>query len=53
VRVLDEIIMSDSKVFHADVARSVRLFQAFRTEQESPEAYYTALAQDTILQLGH
>ncbi len=53
MRVLDEIIMSDSKVFHADVARSVRLFQAFRTEQESPEAYYTALAQDTILQLGH
>ena len=45
------IIMSDSKVFRADLARSVRLFRAFRTEQTAPEAYYTALAQDTILQL--
>jgi SAM-dependent methyltransferase len=45
-------MMSDSKVFRADAARSVRLFLAFRTEQASPEAYYTALAQDTILQLG-
>ncbi len=43
--------MSDSKVFRADLARSVRLFRAFRTEQATPEAYYTALAQDTILQL--
>lgn len=45
------IIMSDSKVFRADLARSVRLFRAFRTEQTAPEAYYTALARDTILQL--
>ncbi len=30
----------------------MRLFRAFRTEQVSPQAYYTALAQDTILQLG-
>jgi len=44
--------MSDSKVFRADLGRSVRLFRAFRTEQESPVGYYTALAQDTILQLG-
>jgi SAM-dependent methyltransferase len=49
--VLDDIIMSDSKVFRADLARSVRLFRASRTEQAAPEAYYTALAQDTILQL--
>lgn len=44
--------MSDSEVFRADLARSVRLFRAFRTEQESPAGYYTALAQDTIGQLG-
>ena len=49
--VLDDIIMSESKVFRADLARSVRLFRASRTEQTAPEAYYTALAQDTILQL--
>jgi SAM-dependent methyltransferase len=50
--VLDNIIMSDDKVFRADLARSVRLFRAFRTEQTAPQAYYTALAQDTILQLS-
>jgi SAM-dependent methyltransferase len=44
--------MSESKVFCADLGRSVRLFRAFRTEQESPVGYYTALARDTILQLG-
>lgn len=44
--------MSESKVFRADVARSVRLLRAFRTEQMSPEAFYTALAEDTIAQLG-
>jgi SAM-dependent methyltransferase len=49
--VLDDIIMSDGKVFRADLARSIRLFRAFRTEQTAPEAYYTGLAQDTILQL--
>jgi SAM-dependent methyltransferase len=48
----DDIIMSDDKVFRADLARSVRLFRAFRTEQTAPQAYYTALAQDTILQLS-
>lgn len=48
---LDDIIMSDSKVFRTDLARSVRLFRAFRTEQAAPDAYYTALARDTILQL--
>jgi len=51
IGVLDDIIMSDSKVFRADLARSVRLFRASRTEQTAPGAYYTALAQDTILQL--
>src|SRR5712691_8780336 len=49
--VLDDIIMNDGKVFRADLARSVRLFWASRTEQAAPDAYYTALARDTILQL--
>ncbi len=44
--------MSDNKVFRADLARSVRLFLAFRTEQTAPQDYYAALAQDTILQLS-
>ena len=44
--------MNESKVFRADLARSVRLFLAFRTEQASPAEYYTALARDTIGQLG-
>jgi SAM-dependent methyltransferase len=50
--VLDGLIMSDTKEFRADLGRSVRLIRAFRTEQTSPEAYYTALAQDTVGQLG-
>lgn len=49
---LDGIIMSESKAFRADLARSVRLFRAFRTEQTAPEAYYTALARDTVHQLS-
>jgi SAM-dependent methyltransferase len=49
--VLDGIIMSDSTTFHAGVGRSVRLLRAFRTEQTAPEAYYTGLARDTVLQL--
>src|SRR5712691_10334841 len=49
--VLDDIIMNDGKVFRADLARSVRLFRASRIEQAAPDAYYTALARDTILQL--
>jgi SAM-dependent methyltransferase len=49
---LDDFIMNDTKAFRADLARSVRLFRVFRTEQASPVRYYTALAQDTILQLG-
>jgi len=38
--------------FRADVARSARLFRAFRTEQAAPAAYYTALARDTVSQLS-
>jgi SAM-dependent methyltransferase len=38
--------------FRADVARSVRLFRAFRTEQADPAAYYAGLARDTVRQLG-
>ena len=49
---LDGIIMSESKAFRADLARSARLFRAFRTEQTAPEAYYTALARDTVHQLS-
>lgn len=33
------------------VARSVRLFRAFRVEQTDPEHFYTMLAQDTVHQL--
>ena len=36
----------------ADVARSVRLLRAFHTEQVAPDAYYTALARDTVRQLS-
>jgi SAM-dependent methyltransferase len=39
-------------VFRADLARSVRLFRAFRTEQAAPSAYYATLAHDTISQLS-
>jgi len=41
-----------SPAFRADVARSVRLFRAFRSEQVAPDAYYAGLARDTIRQLG-
>jgi SAM-dependent methyltransferase len=44
--------VSDRRAFRADVARSVRLFRAFRTEQAAPDMYYTALARDTVGQLG-
>jgi len=44
--------VSDRPVFRADVARSVRLLRAFRTEQAAPAAYYTGLARDTTAQLG-
>jgi SAM-dependent methyltransferase len=39
-------------VFRADIARSVRLFRAFRNEQATPSEYYAILASDTIRQLG-
>ena len=44
--------MSDCAAFRADVARSVRLLRAFRTEQAAPAAYYAGLARDTARQLG-
>jgi SAM-dependent methyltransferase len=50
--VLNSLIMSEIKEFRADLGRSVRLMRAFRTEQTSPEAYYTELARDTAGQLG-
>src|SRR5215471_15255056 len=47
-----DVIVSDCPAFRPDVARSVRLFRAFRTEQAAPSAYYAGLARDTIRQLG-
>jgi SAM-dependent methyltransferase len=44
--------VTGSPAFRADVARSVRLFRAFRSEQAAPDVYYTGLARDTIRQLG-
>lgn len=45
--------LSDSRPqFRADVARSVRILRAFRTEQGSASAYYSQLADDTVRQLG-
>ena len=38
--------------FRADLARSVRLLRAFRTEQADPSGYYTVLAADTVSQLA-
>ena len=38
--------------FRADLARSVRLLRAFRTEQADPSGYYTVLAADTVRQLA-
>lgn len=35
----------------ADLARSVRLFRAFRSEQADQQSYYTTLATDTTAQL--
>lgn len=45
-------VVSDFPGFRADLARSVRLLRAFRTEQGDPSGYYTVLAQDTIHQLS-
>ena len=44
--------MSDCPAFRPNVARSIRLFRAFRTEQAAPDAYYTGLARDTARQLS-
>lgn len=44
--------MDDRGAFRANMARSVRLFRAFRTEQATPADYYTTLATDTIAQLA-
>jgi SAM-dependent methyltransferase len=44
--------VTDRPVFRADIARSVRLFRAFRSEQATPSEYYAILASDTIGQLS-
>ncbi|GAA1016209.1 SAM-dependent methyltransferase [Acrocarpospora pleiomorpha] len=41
----------DIPPFRADLARSVRLFAAFRQEQRDPEFFYGLLARDTVAQL--
>jgi SAM-dependent methyltransferase len=38
--------------FRADLARSVRLFRAFRLEQTDPRHFYGTLAEDTVAQLA-
>lgn len=38
--------------FRADVARSVRLLRAFRTEQSDAGGYYSLLADDTVRQVA-
>ncbi|MEZ0075037.1 class I SAM-dependent methyltransferase [Planotetraspora sp. GP83] len=38
--------------FRADLARSIRLFSAFRKEQTDPEFFYGLLARDTVAQLS-
>lgn len=38
-------------VFRATLARSVRLFAAFRKEQSDPDFFYGTLARDTVAQL--
>lgn len=45
-------IAAEGSRFRADLARSVRLLRAFRTEQEDTARYYTLLADDTVGQLG-
>jgi SAM-dependent methyltransferase len=47
-----DVLVSDRAAFRADVARSVRLLRAFRTEQAAPDAYYAGLARDTARQLS-
>lgn len=44
--------MSGVDQHRATLTRSVRLFSAFRREQEDPEHCYGLLARDTIAQLG-
>ncbi|MFI7603497.1 class I SAM-dependent methyltransferase [Micromonospora sp. NPDC049366] len=44
--------MNSSVAHRADLARSVRLFRAFRLEQSEPDLFYGMLAADTVAQLG-
>lgn len=43
---------SRQRTWRASWRRSVRLFADFRHEQDDPRRFYTALAQDTVGQLG-
>lgn len=37
----------------ATLGRSIRLLREFRHEQQDPDRFYTALAEDSVAQLGH
>jgi SAM-dependent methyltransferase len=50
---LSSIRATEPEKFRANLARSVRLLRAFRTEQNNTDSYYTMLADDTVRQLGH
>jgi SAM-dependent methyltransferase len=49
---MEASVAQPSPPFRADLARSVRLLRAFRSEQSSPDRYYAGLAADTVAQLG-
>jgi SAM-dependent methyltransferase len=44
--------MAAAPPFRADLARSIRLFRAFGTEQTDRDHFYGTLADDTVAQLG-
>lgn len=45
-------MLSRTRPWRADLARSVRLFREFGHEQSDPARFYTALAQDSAAQVG-
>jgi glycosyltransferase involved in cell wall biosynthesis/SAM-dependent methyltransferase len=51
VAVLDEVLQVPTQPFRADLARSRKLFQDFRHEQDDPDRFYNALSQDSVAQI--
>ena len=45
-------MLSRTRPWRADLRRSVRLFREFRHEQSDPARFYTALARDSVEQVG-